>query len=455
MNPNNVFRPAPVSLLALAVAAACAGPAGAADYDVTAHFGDTYTDNSLLAPFNEQSDNIGAVALKADIAAQGEHYDATVRTAATYLHYFRGTSDDDVLRGFDGELTLNLVPQRFLWRFQESYGPVLENPLAQDRPDNWTYDSYFTTGPDMQFGDTAGFHVITSARYGRADYENSRVPGNQQYSGRVSIAMPGTEHSENSLNLKAQRVEQENLPPITDGAEGYDSQEAYLRIANEMKRTSFVVELGASSLHDAGDSSTVPLVRAQVDRAITRHFTIALAVGSQYSDNLGRFSRLQGGDGSVNDPRRDVTPVTDPLEERFGDIALQYQSPRTDVGVRVRYNKLEYQHSQSDLAAQEYRSATFDARRQVTPRFSLELGGSLDRRQFGQVARSDDEYYGFLTAALRVRRDLGLQVTGRYEKRDSNDPLADYAEKSIQIELTYQLAQSDRQPRAKSRIGLY
>ena len=35
--------------------------------------------------------------------------------------------------------------------------PVLEDPLSPDRPDNWTYDSYFTTGPDVQIGDNPKF----------------------------------------------------------------------------------------------------------------------------------------------------------------------------------------------------------------------------------------------------------------------------------------------------------
>lgn len=45
-------------------------------------------------------------------------YDAVVRSAVNYLHYFNGTNSVDVLLGFDAELTLSFVPQRFLWRLQ-------------------------------------------------------------------------------------------------------------------------------------------------------------------------------------------------------------------------------------------------------------------------------------------------------------------------------------------------
>src|SRR6185503_12628871 len=78
-------------LMLMLLAASAAAPA--ADLDLTFHAGDTYTDNSLRIP-DGPSDNIGAVALRLDLSAQGERYDAEVRTAVTYLHYFQGTQEN-------------------------------------------------------------------------------------------------------------------------------------------------------------------------------------------------------------------------------------------------------------------------------------------------------------------------------------------------------------------------
>ena len=92
----------------------------AADVELTLHAGDTYTDNALLTQ-DGPSDNIGAVAMRLDMSAQGERYEANLRTAATYFHYFNGTQDDELLRGLAGDLTFFIVPERFTDRIQIRY----------------------------------------------------------------------------------------------------------------------------------------------------------------------------------------------------------------------------------------------------------------------------------------------------------------------------------------------
>ena len=83
--------------------------ARAADVDLTLHAGNTDTDNALRIP-DGPSDNIGAVALRLDLSAQGEHYETNLRTAATYLHYFEGTQENEVLRGFAGGVVKVTMP---------------------------------------------------------------------------------------------------------------------------------------------------------------------------------------------------------------------------------------------------------------------------------------------------------------------------------------------------------
>jgi len=245
-------------ILPLLTLAAIGARATAADVDLTLHLGDTYTDNALLLRDGGPSDNIGGAAMKLDLSADGEHYQANVRSELTYLHYFNDTQDDELLRGFSGDVRVFITPQRFSWVVQENYGPVLENPLSPDRPDNWTYDSYFTTGPDLQIGDDDGYHLLMSGRYSRADYEIDTVPSNQQYVGLLAFALPGTARSERSLQVSSKRVEQESiaLPGGTLPADGYDIQEAYVRWATTLKRGGFFVDLGGTQMHDNGDTTS-------------------------------------------------------------------------------------------------------------------------------------------------------------------------------------------------------
>ena len=426
--------------------------ASAADVDLTLHAGDTYTDNALRIPDGPE-DNIGALAVRLDLSAQGEHYEADVRTAATYLHYFQGTLEDEVLRGFAGDLTFFIVPERFTWEIQENYGPVLENPLSPDRPDNWTYDSYFTTGPDVQIGDVSSFHTVLSARYSRADYESELVPSNQQYTGLISFALPGTARNERSLQLSAKRVEEEAIdrPPLPVPANGYDIQEAYLRWVNEMKRGGFFIDAGATWLSDEGVTTSSPLLRIGLDRTISRTLTLSFGLGTQYSDNLRRFARLQDDSTDVDDPRGDITPTTAPLQEEYIDATLQYQTARTVAALRLAYNQLEQQNTLSPLKDQEYNNITIDFERQISPRFSLALGATLDRRNYGEFDRDDDDLYAFVTGAWRLGRDMETRLTYRMNERDSSEPTADFTEHSIQLEFVY-YAYERKEPRRNQRF---
>jgi hypothetical protein len=438
----------------LSLCALCAR-ATAADVDLTLHLGDTYTDNALLLPEDGPSDNIGGAALKLDLTADGEHYQANVRSGLTYLHYFNDTQDDELLKGFSGDVRVFVVPQRFSWIVQENYGPVLEDPLSPDRPDNWTYDSYFTTGPDVQVGDDDGFHVLMSGRYSRADYEINTVPSNQQYVGLLAFALPGTARSERSLQISSKRVEQDEIDLPGGGgtlaADGYDIQEAFFRWATEFKRGGIFFDAGGTQMHDNGETTSAPLARIGVDRVLSRTLTLALGAGTQYSDDAKRFGRLQGDAPEVNDPRQDVVPVEGAMQEDFIDVTLGFNSTRTTGALRVAYNKLDQNDSTSPFARQEYRNATLELRRQISPRLDLELGGSFDRREFGAVGRKDDDVFGYLSAGWRAWKEFEVRLTGRLQKRDSNDTASNFTARSVQLEFIYQ-AYARQTPRRQQKF---
>jgi len=426
----------------------------AADVNLAFRVGDTYSDNVRRVAEGGPSDNVGGASMMLDLASQGVSYDAELRSALTYLHYVDNTLDDAFLRGFSGRFNYSFVPGRFEWITQENYGPVLEDPLSPDRPDNWTYDSYFSTGPDIQFGDVGGFHAIASARYARADYENADAPGSHQLEGQLTLAMPGSEHSERSLNINAQRVEQQqgrvgqNLV-----ADSYDRQELFGRIASDFTRTSLYAEFGASALHDDGETSTAPLLRVGLDRNLSRMFNLALAAGTQYSDNLTRYGRLQDGDPDVHEPRQDITRVNNAMQERFAETTLEMRGTRTFGALRVAYNELDFLHSTAPLASQEYRDVSLDLRRQLTPRVYVNVGGTYSQRKFNEIARTDDDYYGYLATGWLMSQTLSLQVTGRYLKRDSTDTTQQYTERSVQLELIYQaIARKAERPERKIKM---
>jgi hypothetical protein len=428
----------------------------AAEKDLSFHVGDTWSDNVTYSADDPVADHMTGVATKIGLATSGPVLEAKARADLTYLHYVDDTFDDQFQRGFIGDARLNFFDGRFTWSATENYGPVLEDPLSNDRPDNWTYDSYFTTGPDVIFGPLSGTHVLLGARYGRVDYETKTEPGNEQYSTNVALVFPSSERRETSLNVNGRRVKQQAVESndVVVPPADYDLSEAYAHFSNDGARHSLSIDAGVSALRMNGEpseedgNSTAPLLRLGLGRKITSRLTMSLYGGTQYQENLGRFQRLQNtpqpGGENPGDVRDDVVTTSSPLKDTYATLMLSYDGPRTTADVSFSHNRVEVEGNEevdSALAAdQEYSTANFTIQRLVTPTWTLELAGNYQDREYGELARQDKDVVGQLASVWRLQQKLELKLVYQYHERESNIPGAQYQVNSIQLELVYRPA---------------
>lgn len=440
----------------LGLASMLAAPlARAVDKDLSFHVGDTWSDNVTYSADDPVADHITGVATKIGLATHGPVLEATARADFTYLHYVDDTFDDQFQRGFIGDARLSFAEGRFSWVATDNYGPVLEDPLSTDRPDNWTYDNYFTTGPDVIFGALSGMHVLLGARYGRVDYETKTEPGNQQYSANLALVFPSSERTDISLNLDGRRVKlqavesNDVLVPPAD----YDLGQAYAHYSNDGSRNSLSIDAGISSLRTDEASgqdaaSTAPLLRLGLGRKITSRVTLMLYGGTQYEENLGRFQRLrespQPGGQDPGDVRDDVITTSSPLKDTYGTLILSYDGPRTAADVSVTRNRVDVEgtaEAVSALAAdQQYSTVNFALQRHVRPTWTLELAGNYQEREYDTLGRRDKDVVGQLSSIWKLQRELELTLIYQYRERESNALGAQYEVNSIQLELVYRPA---------------
>lgn len=424
------------------VACAVASPVFAAEMDLSIHAGDTYTDNVAFSNASKRSDHVAGVATKLGLATQGPRLQATMTTALTYLHYVNNTFEDQIQRGFTGEGRFSLIEGRLSWAATENYGPVLQDPLSVDRPDNLTYDNYFTTGPDLTLGSPTALHLLMGARYGRVDYEVPNTPGNQQYTGNISIILPTSERVEKSINFSERRINQEK-PSVatTQFHDDYDTREAYARYSSKGVRNTLHVDAGVSMLSGGGISSNAPLLRLGLGRKLTPRITLSASAGSQYQDSLGRFQRLQSAPvtttGSISDPRNDVTNTASPMQEKYVDVVLSYDGVRTNFDLRGAHNRVKFERDTSSLAIQRYSSASLALQHLVTPTWTLNLEAEYDRRYLGVLGRADDDLFGYAGSSWRLQPKLQLDLGYQYRSRSSSDAGSGYTANSIQLQIVY------------------
>ena len=147
------------------------------------------------------------------------------------------------------------------------------------------------------------------------------------------------------------------------------------------------------------------------------------------------------------DPRVDVTPVTDPLQEQFADVTIEFRSARTTAALRVAYNDLDYQNSSSPLARQN----TVMRPSRCSARFRRAGSGCRRRARSAYIRghrRSDDDMYAFIGAGWRMRSNLLARLTLRLQKRDSSiPPPTSPSIRAARIHLSSHVAQGTRPQR--------
>src|SRR5690606_38238585 len=129
-----------------------AAPDAQARPEVHLRIGAGHTSNLFLDDRELRSDiemlGVGLVAGKASSRWRG--------VIATDLEFRRYDAEiiednDELLGSLDGRLEIELVPERFVWIFEQNSGQSRTNPLAPVGPDNRERTDVFSTGPRWAF----------------------------------------------------------------------------------------------------------------------------------------------------------------------------------------------------------------------------------------------------------------------------------------------------------------
>jgi hypothetical protein len=419
-------------------------PVMAADIDLTFRLGDSYTDNIGVTNTARRADHVLGLTSGLTVGVRRPRLEADLVANLTGLHYVNGTFDDQVQRGLFGTVRLNLIEEHLTWVSGESYGPVLEDPLSPDRPDNLTYDSYFTTGPEIVLGSASHLHAQVNLQYARADFQAKDVPSNQQYSGQMSLVLPSNATSNSSLNVRFKRLRQEKVAadsPLYGSDYDFDIREAYLGLKRQAAREDYFIEAGATSVGGSGDSSTGPLLRLGIGHMLTQRTRVAMSLGTQYQDSLGRFRRLQEAGttdpSDVSNPRQDVINTVGAMSDRFVEMTLSFSGTRTDGYLKADYSRVRVQDSVDALGKQEYTGVTAELQRRIRPRWTLALTSSYNGRTFGEFGRRDDDFFASLSSTWSLLPKLDVLFSVYRTERHSNAIDGDFVANFARLQFVF------------------
>lgn len=398
-----------------------------ADVSYSLEAGMGYSDNIERVPTNEQDEKIGTVAVDLAWTERTRRLTADADVDLSYFEYLDNTFESEVVGTADGLFTVGIVPERFTWLFQDSFGQAQTDPFTPITPDNRENLNYFTTGPDVivRLGSAGALRLF--GRYADTDYERSPLDAERTSAG-LALARQPSQRSELAINAISEQIDfaDETNPD-------YDRDSAFISYRLDGSRTDINTELGYTWLEPADGAKTGGLLaNLSVIRDLSAASTLQLDLGTQFTDASDALrSAIEG--GAVGGP--DVTATADPFEGRFVSLRWAFSRNRTGLTLGASWNEDRYeQQTQLDRTRVAY-EAIFT--RRMASSLDLMLMAVLNDEEFDTTGLTSDELNVVARLNWRIGRALGLALSVERSDRDSSTGLGEYVENRAFLTLTY------------------
>jgi hypothetical protein len=390
-----------VSILAVKSAAAAEALAYGVDVGVAE------SDNVTLVSTNKVSQTMALADVDFDVKKQSRLIDVDAKGNFTYLDYLQGAYGSQVIGRFDGAAHVALIPERLTWALTDDFGQAALDPFTPITPTNLENVNYVSTGPDLNLRLGPTSFINASARVARAQYQTSPFNSNRLV-GNLAWGRQLSAQSSVSLNGDTERVLFDNTALNSD----FEHTSGFGRYEVEGARTDFSADLGATTIHQNGTSTTGGLARLKLARKLSTAAKLTLSVGRDLTDASTSFSNLQGGAiGVVGTAPAALTSNT--YTTQYASAGWQYERNRTTFAVSGRWERDIY--GGAPLLDDTRSGAEFRVERKLTRAFTAEIFGRYYKTNYPHAivapasgsANYDDE---LIAGILTWRHGRGLEV---------------------------------------------
>jgi hypothetical protein len=406
------------------------------NYGIEAGVG--YSDNIARVDVDETDETIGTLGLNLRWSERTRRIDGDATVDLSYFEYLDNTFDSEVLGTANGLLVLGIVPERFTWFFQDSFGQAQSDPFAPSTPETRENLNYFTTGPGLNFNFGANTSLRLTGRYSATTYERSPLDAERTSVG-AALARQLSASSEVAFNVVEESIDFD-APASTD----YDRRNAFLSYELDGARTDIVAQAGYTWLErdEPGSEDTGgSLLNLLVTREISASSDVRLSLGTQLTD-AGESLRGALESGAVGGA--DITASPDPFENRNVSLSWNFSRNRTDFSLGASWNEDRYEEqTQFDRTRLAY-EAQFT--RRLSPNLDFGLLATMGDDDFETAGLDSEELTLGANLTWRVGRTIGFRFTvDRYDRNTSNGT-GEYVENRYFLTVFLRPQRSDAAP---------
>jgi hypothetical protein len=381
------------------------------NYGIEAGVG--YSDNIARVDVAETDETIGTLGVNLRWLENTRRLNADATVDLSYFEYLDNTFDSEVLGTANGLIVLGILPERFTWLFQDSFGQAQSDPFAPSTPETRENLNYFTTGPTLNFNFGSNTSLRLTGRYSATTYERSPLDAERTSVG-AALARQLSSSSEVAFNVVEESIDFDD-PSSTD----YDRRNAFLSYELDGARTDITAEAGYTWLErdEPGSEDTGgSLLNLSVIREISASSNLHLSLGTQLTD-AGEALRGSLESGAVGGA--DITASPDPFENRSVSLSWNFSRNRTDFSLGASWNEDRYEEqTQFDRTRLSY-EAQFT--RRLSPNLDLGLLATMGDEDFDTAGLDSEEVTMGANLTWRPGRTIGFRLTvDRYDRNTSN-----------------------------------
>jgi hypothetical protein len=396
-------------------------------YEVTAGVG--HSDNITRVEQDEVDETLAQVGLDLDWREVTRRMNGAVNTNLQYVEYLDDTYDGELLGTADADITFGIVPDRFTWQIQDSFGQATFDPFEPVTPESRENVNYLTTGPDLllRFGGATQLRLF--GRYSSTQFERSPFDGERTTFG-AALQRETSGASRVALNVIQDENEFDN-PLVTP----YDRLSAFLSYDLTAGRTSIAARAGYSWLDVDGEEDGGALLDLRVTRELSASTSLTLSLARQFTDSAESLRDMSGGVSGGGGGPSEVLANATPFEANDISLEWQFQRNRTGITLGATRNESDYE----GLAALDrvWQSYFGVFTRSLGPTLELELSASLTQEDYEALGFDFDERMTRLSLDWQMSRRVGLRLAGEHYDRSSSNGLGEYQEARLLLHLTY------------------
>lgn len=396
--------------------------------DFSMQAGGTWSDNIANAPVDEVDGTIARAGAQLKYRETTRRLDSDIDLNADYEHYTDNTFDDDVVGGVDARVTFGIVPERFLWNFQDNFGQVTSDPFAATTPENRENINYFSTGPDfiLQFGAATALKV--SGRFSDVTYEVSEEDS-QQTMATIDLSRQTSSSATIGLIGEVNSIDFKNA-----ANPDYGRNQAFLRYRLQNSRTELTIDGGYTTLNfDNGDEGGL-LARAGMTRQVSTAATMSASVGTEFSNSSDVFRSGQEAQG-VSQATSNVVGSSDPFENRFASFGYDFDRNRTGAGVNLQYRRELYVNETSLDRTVTVWSLYFS--RHLSARLEARVYADFENQNFDDTDFESDETRVGASLSLALGRTISLRIGFNRVDFDTSDASTEFTENRASLSVEW------------------